>query len=51
MVVTEARIMKQVNPEPITSHLSMINSNIIIPLRPDSAERSRHLTLSRLRLR
>jgi hypothetical protein len=38
------------NPEHIASNLSMISSNLIIPLRPDSAERSRHLTLSRLRL-
>jgi hypothetical protein len=45
MDVNEPRIMKQVNPEHITSHLSMINSNIIIPLRPDSAESSRHLSL------
>jgi len=50
MAVTEPRIMKEGNPEHITSHLSVINFNIIIPLGPDSAEQSRHLTLSRLRL-
>jgi len=50
MAVTEPRIMKQGNPEHITSHLFVTSSNIIIPLGPDSAERSRHLALLRLKL-